>query len=68
MESEKEQINQISIIGLTFILAISSVFDFLYKYFEKSITLLISYFVLVGVGIIAIFSVFNKKMKGFNSK
>ena len=58
-----EQINQLSIVGLTFILAISSIFDFLYNYFEKSIILLISYIILLGLGIILIILVLNKKIK-----
>jgi len=49
-----EQTNQLSIVGLTFILAISSVFDFLHNYFEKSIILLVSYIMLLGLGIILI--------------
>jgi len=56
-----EQINQLSIVGLTFILTLSSVFDFLYNYFEKSIILLVSYIMLMGLGIILIILMFNKK-------
>ncbi|MEM3405921.1 MAG: hypothetical protein QW117_03055 [Candidatus Pacearchaeota archaeon] len=62
--TQLEQINQLSIIGLTFILAISSVFDFLYNYFEKNIILLIFYILLTGIGILVIIFFFNKKMKG----
>ena len=52
-----EKSNQLSILGLTFILAVSSIFNFLYKYFEKNYYLLMIYvcFLISGSGIMFLY-------------